>query len=204
MKPYPAIATLEFRQITVGIQIADAMVKQAPVSLLKSGVISQGRYLALLAGSTAAVEESYREGCYRAGGDLLDHAWLPDVAPTLYQALLGATEPCHSHVAVGILETDTVSAMLQAAERALKGTPVVLSEMRLADPWLHGKGIAIFNGELHDVEAALDLAAAFLATQPHGFNRRILTAPSEGILAQLNQHAPFHAAAPVNLNGELP
>lgn len=202
MKPYPAIATLEFRGIAAGIQVTDAMVKKAPIALLKSGVISGGRFLALLAGSTASVEEAYQEGCYWAGADLLDHVWLPDVDPVLYQAIMGTCQPCRDGASVGLLETDTVSGLLQATERVLKGTPVELGEVRLADAHLHGKGISCFNGELHDVEAALDLAVQVLETRPHGFSRRILTAPSAGLLAQLNQYAPFGAVQATALKGE--
>ena len=55
MKDYPAIAVLEFGSIADGIYSTDAMLKKAPIAMIKSGTVSGGRYLIILGGSTASV-----------------------------------------------------------------------------------------------------------------------------------------------------
>ncbi len=203
MKKYPAIATLEFRDIAVGMHTTDALIKKAPISLVKCGVISHGRYLALIAGSTASVEESYHEGLYRAKENLIDHVFLPDIAPPLHDAVFGKRAPCQDG-AIGVIETDTTSCNIRAAELALKGTTVDLIELRVADSLLHGKGVSIYNGVLHDIEAAMDIAVAYLEEKKHPVIHRIITMPHEALAAQINFSTSFGDAQSTNLHGELP
>ncbi|MCB0292244.1 MAG: BMC domain-containing protein, partial [Calditrichaeota bacterium] len=90
MKPHPSIAFIELSNTAAGIYCADAMVKRSPIALLKSGTVSRGKYLVLIGGSVAAVDEAYREGLQVAGEDCLDAMILPDVHPQVYAAMLGA------------------------------------------------------------------------------------------------------------------
>ena len=53
MKKYPAIAVLEFSSIADALFCTDALLKKAPIAMLKSGTVSGGRYLIILGGSTA-------------------------------------------------------------------------------------------------------------------------------------------------------
>ena len=61
MRRYPAIAVIEFASIADGIYCTDALLKKAPIAMIKSGTVSQGRYLIIIGGSTASVEESLNE-----------------------------------------------------------------------------------------------------------------------------------------------
>jgi microcompartment protein CcmL/EutN len=203
MKKYPAIATLEFSDIAIGMQTTDALIKKAPLSLLKCGVISQGRYLTLIAGSPASVDESYREGLFRADAYLVDHMMLSDVDEALHDAIFGQRVPCRDG-ALGIIETLTCSCNLRATERMLKGTGVTLVEVRIADSLLHGKAVSIINGALHDVEAGVELAVDFLQQAEHPVVNRIITAPHEGLAAQISAGTTFGEGGPINLNGEIP
>ena len=203
MKKYPAIATLEFKDIAVGMHTTDALIKKAPISLVKCGTISHGRYLTLIAGSTASVEESYHEALYWAKDNLIDHVFLPDIASTLHDAVFGKRAPCKDG-AIGIVETATTSCNIRASELALKGTTVDLIELRLADSLLHGKGVSIFNGELHDIEAAMDIVVSYLEDKKHPVVHRIITSPHEALAAQINFSTSFGEGQLTNLNGELP
>lgn len=203
MKSYPAIATLEFSNIASGMHATDAAIKRAPISLLKCGTISHGRYFTLIAGSTASVEESYEEGLFWGRDTLIDHVYLPDVATPLNDAIFGARVSA-GEGALGVIETDTASCNIRATERALKGTPVTLIELRLADSLLHGKAVSIVNGELHDVEAAMELAVAYLDGTGHGATWKVITRPHDAFTAQINLNTNFSEAESINLNGELP
>jgi microcompartment protein CcmL/EutN len=64
--------------------------------------------------------------------------------------------------ALGVVETTTVAAAIQAADFGVKGANVRLVEVRLADG-LGGKGITLFSGMVEDVEAAVDIGVGALA-----------------------------------------
>ena len=190
MKDFPAIATIEFGDIPTGIYATDAMIKRAPIAILKCGTISRGRYLTLIGGTTASVEESYAEGCARAGDARIDSLLLPDIHPALMEGVLGKrTAPGDG--ALAVLEADTVSALLRGTEVALKGTPVSLVETRLADSLLAGKGISILHGVLHDVEAAVALAVDDAVLRNAALNRRVITAPHEALAAVIGAGTRF-------------
>ncbi len=201
MKKYPAIAIIEFRDIAVGIYSTDAMLKRAPISLVKSGIISRGRYLTLIGGTTASVEESFSEGLITGGDNVLDHVILPDVHPQVHDAVLGHRNPI-STGAIGIIETPTASSNVRAAELALKGTSVNLIEMRLADTSLSGKGVSIYRGELPDIEAAMDMIVSYLKQARIEFVDKIIPSPHEAMNKQLESSTYFYESDMITLDGE--
>jgi len=201
MKPFPAVAIIEFRDIPSGIQSTDAMLKKAPIAFLKNGTITRGRYLTIIGGSTAAVEEAFEEGIYWGGNDVLDKVFLPDVHPDVFSAMFGKRAKTGDG-AWAIMETASVSTNVRAAEAALKGTPVTLIELRLADDGLAGKGLSIYEGDLHDIEAAVDIASAFMERSGVGCSYRILTSPHEALGRQINGDTRFHEAKALVLDGE--
>lgn len=201
MKKYPAIAIVEFRDIAPGIHATDAMLKKAPISVIKSGMISPGRFLTLIGGTTASVDESLEEALFWARDHIVDHVMLPDVHPQLHDAVLGRRFKSEGG-AMAIIETPTVSCNVRAAELALKGTPVSLTEIRLADSWLNGKGVSLYRGELHDIEAAVDLAVSFLQQTGVRPVHRIIPAPHEALGLQGDAGPYFPDTAPTELEGE--
>ena len=58
----PAIALLELHSIARGIEAGDAMAKRAPVDVLRAGTVHPGRFLVLVGGATADVEEALDAG----------------------------------------------------------------------------------------------------------------------------------------------
>jgi microcompartment protein CcmL/EutN len=86
---YPAIALIELGSIAAGMFAADKMVKRAPIELLRAGTVQPGKYLILIGGGTAEVEESYREALQVAPEDILDEVFLPRVHTQVIDALEG-------------------------------------------------------------------------------------------------------------------
>jgi len=201
MKKYPTIGVVEFGSIADGIYCTDALLKKAPIAMLKSGTVSRGRYLIIIGGSTASVEESLNEAIAVGHASKLDHAFLPDVHPEVHDAVLGQRLPMQQD-AVAILETETVAANVRAAEVALKGTKVRLVELRLAEYEMSGKAISLFNGELFEVEAAMELAGDFLRGRKEYVQHRIICQPHETLTEQLAGGTRFAANKPRELEGE--
>jgi len=159
----PALALLEFHSIALGIEAGDGMVKRAPVQRIVSGTVQPGRYLVMVTGDVASVEEAVRAGKEIGAAALTDMVFLPNVHPDVVTALAGETTGA-LHDALGVIETHTVPAAIVAADAGLKGAEVALLQLRLADG-LGGKGLTLFTGLVSDVEAAVALATAVASTQ---------------------------------------
>ncbi len=156
----PALALIDFESIAAGIEAADAMVKRAQIDLLKVGTVQPGRYLVLIGGSVADVEESFAAGLEVGADAVLDRVFLPHVHPEVVSAIAGGRVP-DVRDALGVVETATVASVIRAADAGVKGADVRLVEVRLADG-LGGKGIVLFSGLVADVEAAVEIGVASL------------------------------------------
>ncbi|UCG74520.1 MAG: BMC domain-containing protein [Gemmatimonadota bacterium] len=159
----PALALIDFSSIAVGIEAADAMVKRAEIGVIRAGTVQPGRYLVLIGGTVAEVQESLAAGREIGGDTVLDHVFLPHVHPEVVEAIGGGRVPQRSD-ALGVVETATVAAAIHAADAGIKGADVRLVEIRLADG-LGGKGIVLYSGLVADVEAAVEIGAGVLETR---------------------------------------
>ncbi len=158
MNDHTAIAVLEFDSVAAGTQAADAMIKRAPLDRVRFGTVQPGKYIILVGGAVAAVEEAYREALRLEGGALRDHILLADVAAQVYDAVQG-TRRANDGDALGILEMASIPATVRAADRAVKTADVCVVEIRLGDG-LGGKGLTHLSGKVHDVAAAVEAAMA--------------------------------------------
>jgi microcompartment protein CcmL/EutN len=156
----PALALVEFSSIATGILAADAMVKRAPIDTIKTGTVQPGKYLVLIGGMVADVEESVAAGREVGATALVDYILLPQVHPEVVEAVGGGRVPEVTD-SLGVIETTTVAASIHAADAGIKGAVVRLVEVRLADG-LGGKGIVLFSGLVADVEAAVEIGVGVL------------------------------------------
>jgi microcompartment protein CcmL/EutN len=154
----PAICLLEFSSIARGIEAGDAMIKRAPLQVIRAGTVHPGKYLVLVGGLTADVEEAMQEGRDVAGECLVDVVFLPDVHPDVVASIGGGRRQDASE-ALGVIETPTVAATIDAADAGVKGARVTICDLRLADD-LGGKGYVLFGGEVAEVEAAVGYGLA--------------------------------------------
>lgn len=149
----PALALIEFDSIAAGIEAGDAMAKKAPIARIIAGTVHRGKYLVLVAGEVADVEESYRAGLSVGERAVVDSVLLPGVHPDVVDAVAAQRRP-EPIDALGVVETRTVAAAIAAADAGVKGAEVNLLEIRLADG-LGGHGLVLFSGLVHDVQTAV-------------------------------------------------
>jgi len=152
------LGMVEYTLIATGIRATDAMVKAAPVELLEARPITPGRYLALVTGDVASVEVSVGAGVAEAGAEAVLESF---VLANLHEQVLPALHGRHAmppNDALGVLETTSAAAIVEAADAACKAAPVRLMTLYLA---LHigGKGYTVFAGDVADVEASVDAGA---------------------------------------------
>jgi microcompartment protein CcmL/EutN len=174
----PAIALLEFDSISAGIVAGDAMVKSSPIGSIYAGSVHPGKYLVLVTGSTASVEIALKTGVEISAAHLTDSVFLPDIHPSVTRAIVGPDAGASlRHEALGIVETVSVSAAIDAADAGAKAADVTVSSVQLADG-LGGKGYVLFSGPVSEVEACVE--AAVSRTEIHG------TLVRSDVIAQLH------------------
>jgi bacterial microcompartment shell protein len=182
-----ALALIELSSIARGHRVADAMLKRAPVSLLRADWVSPGKFLVLVDGGVAAVEEAYRAGLDVAADRLVDRLYLPQAHASLWLALGGDTHSGNVD-SLGIVETTTVAATLLGADAAAKAAAVRLIELQLARG-IGGKGFFTVNGPLAEVEAAVEAAASIVEpAQLHA--TEIIAAPHADLTRKMRAKEP--------------
>ncbi len=185
----PALSLIEFSSIAAGIQAADAMVKRAPIAVIQVGTVQPGKYLVLVGGLTADVEESLAAGREVGRDAILDIVFLPQVHPSVVSALQGGRSPEESD-ALGVLETTSVAAAIRAADAGVKGAQVELVEVRLADG-LGGKGIVLYSGLVADVEIAVALGIESLESPEQLLRQVVIPQLHEEMWSNLSQATRF-------------
>lgn len=189
MKQQAAFALIEIDSIPVGMLTADAMLKEAPIALIKSGTVHNGKYLILIAGSVASVETAFSKGMSKSESHLVDAVFLPNIHNEVYEACIGQRKSCGTE-ALSIIETASVAALIQGADAAMKGADVALVEIRLADD-LGGKAIAIFAGKVEEVEIANSLSEAILENKELLLSQTIIPRIDPELAKQINASTYF-------------
>lgn len=125
-----AIGMNEIMSIPAGIQACDAMLKAAEVELVSAGCVCAGKYYIVVAGEVAAVRSSVEAGREVAESLLIDSMVIPNVHPQVAPAIAACTMVDRLE-ALGIMETYSLCAAIQAADIAVKTAEVDLLEVRL-------------------------------------------------------------------------
>jgi microcompartment protein CcmL/EutN len=189
MTKLPAIALIELSSIAAGAFAADRMVKRSPIELLHAGTVQPGKYLILIGGGTAEVEESYREGMLAAEAAIIDEVFLPQVHPQVVESLEGA-RAFANYESMIVLETSTVAAIVRATDAAAKGAMVEVAELRIGSG-LGGRGLAILTGALTNVEAAAEIASQSLAGRNGTLCHSVISNVHEQFAERLGESSRF-------------
>jgi microcompartment protein CcmL/EutN len=156
---YDALGLVELGSIARGYVVTDAMVKKAPVRLLESRAVTPGKYIVLVTGDVAEVDEALKAGLAAAQGTMIDQLFLPQAHPQIAPLVRGEMPARAAPDALAIIETGSVASTIVSADAAAKAAEVLLLEMRLA-VGIGGKGYFTMTGELYQMEAAVEAAVA--------------------------------------------
>lgn len=150
------LGVLELTSIAAGIKTLDAMVKAAVVRIIDAKTICPGKFYIIITGEVAAVEASLTAGRETAAGYLLDELFLPNLHNQVIPAILGTVETTMWE-AVGVLETFSIAAALEAGDIAAKKSDIELPEIRLATG-LGGKSYVKMIGKYHNILISMEAA----------------------------------------------
>ena len=172
-----AIGMVEFSSIARGIYAADQMVKISEVEIVTAQTICPGKYIALVEGDVAAVQDSVHIGEKFAGEYFVDSLVIPNVHHGIFPAITGATMPEHV-TALGIFETFSVATMITAADQILKAAEM---DVRLGRG-LGGKSFFTFTGDVAAVETGVEAGRGVAETKGLMVDAEVIPSPSDRLV----------------------
>ncbi|MFA5140053.1 MAG: BMC domain-containing protein [Elusimicrobiota bacterium] len=178
-----SIGGVETSSMAKGYEAADAMLKAAAVRILVSRTLCPGKYIVLVAGEVADVSAGVDAGAARAAESLVDRFVIPDIHPEVFPALEGTSQVSELQ-ALGLIETFSVSSVIEAADAAVKAAFVRLIEVRLAMA-MGGKGLVTLTGSVAAVEAAVAAGAACAGEKGLLVQKVVIPQPRQELLREL-------------------
>ena len=167
-----AVGILELSSIAKGMETGDAMLKSANVELLVSKTLCPGKFLLMLGGDVGAVQQAINSGASLAGEMLVDSLVLPNIHPSLLSAISGLNH-VEQHRAVGVVETWSVAACIDAADCAVKAANVILVRVHMA------------FGDISDVNNAVSVASERAGEKGLLVYRSVIARPHEAMWRQM-------------------
>ena len=178
-----SIGMIELGSIAAGFFVADAMLKAADVELILCRTICSGKYMILIRGDVGSVEASVKAGSAAGSFSLIDTFLIPNVHPDIFPAISGITKVEHLE-ALGIIESFSVSSLIEGADAMAKSAKVKLIEVRLAMA-LGGKAFASVTGSVAAVTAAVEAGAQAIARKGLLVNKVVIPQPRPELLSEM-------------------
>lgn len=179
------IGLLELCSVAKGVEVADAVLKEARVEMLFASPVQPGKYVMLFTGSVQDVRASATRGAQLAGSDLVDQLVIPQVHEQVVPMLRRKGGTITGNLdAIGVVETTTVASSILSADMALKTATVDLIDFRIANG-LGGKSFFTLTGEVSDVRSSI--AAGARLAQDRGLLARevVIPRPHPDLVAHL-------------------
>jgi len=178
-----AIGGVELSSIAKGLEAADAMLKTSEVTLLLSRTVCPGKYIVLVSGETGPVNAAVAAGVDKAAHALVDNFVIPNIHPEVFPAIEGSAVTGKLE-ALGIIESFSVSALIEGADAAVKAGFVKLIEIRLAMA-LGGKAFVTMTGSVAAVETAVAAGAAVAAKKGLLVEKVVIPQPRQELLGEM-------------------
>jgi microcompartment protein CcmL/EutN len=184
-KQRSSLGMIEVSSIAVAFQVQDAMLKASDVELLLARTICSGKYIVLVAGDVAAVEASVGAGKASAMEALIDDLVIPSVDPRVFPAISGGvTLGEEDKQALGVVEAFSVTAIIEAADAAVKAADVILFRIHVAMA-IGGKGFLMLTGTVADVEAAVAAAVGQVARRGLLVGKTVIPRPEPQLFSEV-------------------
>ncbi|WP_058911298.1 BMC domain-containing protein [Entomohabitans teleogrylli] len=182
-----AIGILELTSIAKGMEVGDLMLKSANVSLLVCKTLCPGKFLIMLGGDVGAVTQAITAGEHASGSLMVDSIVLANIHPSILPAVSGLN-PVSERQAVGVVETWSVAACIQAADQAVKASNVTLVRIHMAFG-IGGKCYQVVSGDVSDVQNAVNVASESAGEKGLLVYSAVIPRPHDAMWRQLVQEA---------------
>jgi microcompartment protein CcmL/EutN len=151
-----SIGMVELTSIAIGHEVEDTMLKSGAVELLMARTICSGKFAVMVKGDTGAVQAAVGAGVDTAREGLIDSIVIPNIHPSVFPALGQSVALQQDEIgAMGVIETFSAAAAVEAADAAVKAGNVTLFRVYLAMA-VGGKGYVQVTGDVSAVRAAVE------------------------------------------------
>lgn len=174
-----SLGMVELSSISRGIVVSDAMVKASNIEIITAVSICPGKYIAIISGDVAAVENSVSVGVRTAGEFIVDQFILPRVHAGVFPAITATCNVPHSG-SLGIIEGFSAASIIIAADTALKAARVDPVELRIGSG-MGGKAYFTLCGDVASVQKAVEAGKQTVIEKGLLVNAEVIPAPSKGI-----------------------
>ena len=169
------IGAIEYLSIADGYNSLDAIVKTAPVRILRAEIMNPGKFLIMFTGDVASVEMSMDAGIETGRASVFDHILITSLSSQVIPAL-GSQDKPREIDAVGIVESTSVPGAIDAADRAAKEADISIISIRAGNE-TGGRGILTISGPIGDVQPAMDAALSALKARDRLYRDVIIPGP---------------------------
>ena len=174
-----AIGLLEFISIAKGIESADAALKASHVEMLLARPICPGKFIYVISGEVAAVNNSINTGKEVGEDTVVDELVIPNVHPQIIPAI-SAIGFVSDLKALGIVETFTCASAIEGADLAAKAADIQLIELRLA-MGIGGKSYFTLTGDVAAVKSSVDAGSKPAIGKGALVRRVIIPSPAQSL-----------------------
>jgi microcompartment protein CcmL/EutN len=157
--------------------------KSANVDLLIAKTICPGKYIVMVGGEIAAVQQAVQNGEREGGHMKVDSFVLPNVHASVLPALSGVTQ-VEKRQSIGVVETYSVAACIAAADSAVKSANVQLVRIHMAFG-IGGKCYLVVNGDIADANTAVTAASQSAGEKGLLVHSMVVPKPHDALWQQL-------------------
>jgi len=178
-----AIGLVELTSIAKGIEVSDIMAKTADVTILVAKTICPGKYIVLAGGDVSAVQQSITAGAELGAEYVVDQFIIPNVHQSILPAIGGGNEVTQVR-AIGVVETYSVAASIEAADAAVKAADVLPLRLHMAFG-IGGKSYCVLTGEVAAVKTAVAVGSDVAAQRGLLVANAVIPRPDRQVIDSL-------------------
>ena len=180
---YKAIGVIELKNIPKGVEAADAALKSAGIEMVSSHPSCPGKYEIIMSGTISNVTAAISHVVSKFEGSVIDSSIMGRIDEQVIKALFG-TAPAERGGSLGLVETFSAASAIKAADIAVKTARVAIYDLRVSRG-MGGKGVLMVTGEIGDVSAAVEAAAAYAKGVATLSASSVIAAPHEDLWKQM-------------------
>jgi microcompartment protein CcmL/EutN len=185
MNKKSTVGLIELASIHKGFEVQDILLKTVNVEKILARTICSGKYLIIVRGEIADVEEGLSTARRVGGFAIIDALAIANVDERIFPALAGSTMIESPEVdGLLIIETFSVASAIKAGDYALKESEIEILRIHAAMA-VGGKGFIVMTGNIDSLKSAIVPAVEFLKEEGMLAGYSLITHPHPEVLRDL-------------------
>ena len=145
-----ALGAFETNSVAAGTMCSDEAVKASDISILESGAVCAGKYIAIFEGSAASVKAALSVASLALPAEFFwQELYIARAHQSIIRSISGIGSPIEESLA--LYESYSVIQSIEAADQILKRAAISIVDLRLGRG-LGGKSVVTFTGSLPEVK----------------------------------------------------